>query len=62
MAFEVTPNRIRTGDYVTATTHEGAPLMKAKAEKVEFCNSHPENIHLNHHCFDMRFTIFMVAK
>jgi hypothetical protein len=56
-------SRIHEGDVIAAYVGEGENFRQvsrpAKVEKLSFCPGKPENVHLGHHCYDMRITTFM---
>jgi hypothetical protein len=52
-------SRIRPGDVIKAIPGERHNEKARKIGKVEPCPGNPESVHLDHECYDMRFTTFL---
>lgn len=61
MAHIVTSvSRIREGDFVRAVVGARPTDDGRKVQKISMAdNCTPECVHINHECFDMRFTTFL---
>lgn len=59
--FAVTPNRLRVGDKIAVITDNGIQHKPREVKRIAFCEGSPECIHLDHECYDMRFSTFMVS-
>lgn len=59
---EVNPAAVRGGNKLV-TSNPGAPRTTTRTVKrVAWCDSSPEHVHLDHECYDTRFTSVRVAS
>lgn len=66
-ATRVSPAQVKAGNKIATKYQEfdngDIRVIKTReVKKVEFCSSKPENVHLDHECYDSRFSTIILAN